>query len=141
MRTASASGSGGSEHQGLRRRGVELRYHILVDIDVGVEQPQPASRIVPVDCAPRLFVHARRDHDQRRALEVGVIADPYLGSRRQHGAILDVCDQPPCLLSIAVQNDDVLCEAPHDDGGQTGRPDRSCADDADLHDAPPLGLL
>ena len=92
------------------------RDDILVDLDIGVEEPQPAGRIIAIGGAPGLFVGAGGNHHQRGALQLGVIAVPQLDSGRKCGAVLNVGHQPPRPLPIAVQDDDFACTAPHDEG-------------------------
>ena len=125
---------GDHENQRLRLGGVQAGDNVLVDLDIGVEESQPAGRIVTVSGAARFFVHAGGNHDQRGALQVGVITVPHYDGGRQHRAVLDVRNQPSRPFSIAIEDDDFARTAPGHEGRQTRRPDGTRADDPYFHD-------
>src|SRR5258707_13523789 len=48
----------------------KLRKDFVVDIDVRIEQSQPARWIVAVGCAAALFIRSGGDHDKGRAGQI-----------------------------------------------------------------------
>ena len=118
---------GDDENQRLRLGGVQTGDNVLVDLDIGVEESQPAGRIVTVSGPTGFFVHAGGNHDQRGAFQVGVITLPHFDGGRQDRAVLDVGNQPSCPFSIAIEDDDFAGTTPGHEGRQTRRPDGTCA--------------
>ena len=64
---------GNGEHLRFRCHGVQFGDYVLVDFDIGGEQPQAAGRVIAVGGTAGLFVGAGSDHHQRGAIEIGVI--------------------------------------------------------------------
>ncbi len=65
---------GYDEQHGVGRGVYIAGKDLVIDRRVPVEQPQPAQRVVPVGRAARFLVNAKRDHHQRAACEIGVVA-------------------------------------------------------------------
>jgi hypothetical protein len=124
---------GDDKDQRLRRHCVKLRNEALVNGGICVKQPQPARRVVPIGSAARLFVCAGRDHHQRGALEIGIVAGAQLGIRVQHGAVLDVGHQTfrPCPSSV--HHNDFARATAGDQGRQTRGTNRARADYSYFH--------
>jgi hypothetical protein len=110
---------GDDEDERLGRHCVKLWNDALVNCRIGVQQAQPARRVIPIGGAAGLFVCAGSDHHQRSAFEIGTVAGAQLGIRTQHGAVLDIGYQTFGPLSISVYHYDLACAAARDQRRQT----------------------
>ena len=128
---------GHDEQHGVRRRPHDPGHDLLIDFDVLVEELEPPGWIVAIGGTSGLLVDACRDHDQRGAGQVVVVPIADFGDRRERRSVAHVgCDRLGALAG-PIEQHDLACRPAHDRRQGTCGPDRSHADNADLHDATP----
>ena len=110
-----------------------------VDSGIGREQPEPAGGVVAVGGATRLFVGTGREHDDRGAAQIIVVARPERNGRREDRSVLQIGDGASSALVVAVHENDLARGSPQRHRKQTRRTDCTRTDDANLHEEPILG--
>jgi hypothetical protein len=123
---------GDTEQHRVGRGAHDARNDVAVNRGVLVGQAQPPLRIVAVGGAAGLPVDAGRDHHQRAAGEVGVVAVRDRDLRRERRAVAEIGRHRLGALARAVDQHEVARAAAGDAGERAGAAHPADADNADL---------
>ena len=81
------------------------RHKLTVNLSVGGEQLQPPLGIIAVGGASGLFIDSGRNHHQRGAGQIFIIARAKLRRGHQRTSVACICDNAFCAFPIAVNQD------------------------------------
>ncbi len=121
------------EKQRLRHDRHDFRHDVAIDVSIGAQQLEAASRIAAVRRAAGLFVDAGRDDHEPGIRKVGIIAGAQPDGRRQRRAVLKIRDDAVGAFPIAVDDDDLASRPSHHQGEKRRRADRTRSDESHFH--------